>query len=112
MFVMINGTYFGQNMDLVKLYCGKEFSYYGEAIDKKVREYARWFKPFALRLMSVHKEIERELEDAHSKYQYTNSGNMEMYLYRNNVEFNAITKLIESNMPHVFFNRSLFEAIR
>ena len=107
---MINSIYFGKSMYMFeKLYFTDAFMLSDSpSISKKVREYIEWFKPFVYELDSIHKEIEHEHEETYLNYQYTDSRDLEIYLYEKNQQYINVGKKIECNMPHHFIDKSLF----
>jgi hypothetical protein len=108
--MMINSIYFGRDMYMFKeLYFTDAFTLSDNPnIGNKVREYVEWFKPIVYELNNVHKEIEREHNDTYLNYEYECSKDLEIYMYKKNKRFSDILHEIESNMPHHFFDKSLF----
>jgi hypothetical protein len=107
--LMLHGAYFAQNTGLVEDYSGNNFSFDNEMVEQRIRAYANWFKPLAFSLVSIHKDLEREMDDAWKKYSFTDSNSLKVYMYKKHIRFNEILNLMESNMPHTFFDKSLYE---
>jgi hypothetical protein len=111
---MINATLDATNIKNIQFYFENELSD-NDKVKQRVHEYIEWFKPLAYELLSINKEIKKEIDDFtwerndhYLDYQYQSSRDLGTYMRKKNKRLPDVLQKIECNMPHHFIDKSLF----
>lgn len=108
---MINSAYYsitGEHM-LHNYYFTDKFCFDDVKINAAIREYVSWFKLIYPMIKQAVREIDIEMHENYSKYEYYSSRDLTIYLYSTNENLLKVLRLLDDNPFKNYYKKHVLD---